>query len=53
MSDFILCITKNGCTCGAPADTPAGMHHDHCTVNPAKPDGTGCRICKIPPERSS
>jgi hypothetical protein len=49
IDQIILCVTPSGCTCGAPADTPSGMHHDHCRVNPAKPDGRGCRVCKTPP----
>jgi hypothetical protein len=54
MSDrIILCETPDGCTCGAPASTPAGMHHDHCPVNPAEPDGSGCRVCKIAPDPST
>lgn len=48
----ILCVTGDGCTCGAPVSTPSGMHHDHCAVNPAEPDGSGCRVCKIEPNYS-
>lgn len=28
----ILCETAGTCTCGAPATTPRGMHHDYCGV---------------------
>lgn len=28
----ILCETTGACTCGAPATTPRGMHHDYCGV---------------------
>lgn len=32
----IVCTTDTRvCTCGAPADTPSGMHHDYCPTNPA------------------
>ena len=28
----VICQTPKGCTCGAPATTPRGMHHDYCVV---------------------
>jgi hypothetical protein len=32
--NVILCVTRDGCTCGAPASTPSGMHHCDCPVHP-------------------
>lgn len=35
-----LCETDtSACTCGAPVDTPSGMHHDYCPTNPASRSG--------------
>jgi len=32
---FRLCETDDSrCTCGAPKDTPGGMHHAYCPANP-------------------
>lgn len=48
MSDrVILCESEGECSCGAPAANPAFMHHKHCPVNPAEPDGSGCRVCRL------
>lgn len=43
VSSVILCGNLDGrrCTCGAPADTPNGMHHTYCPVNPASRTGGG------------
>ena len=43
----ILCGNLRGekCTCGAPADTPNGMHHSYCPVNPAS---RRCPACGMP-----
>lgn len=34
MSAIICGTDGRNCTCGAPADTPGGMHHDYCPCNP-------------------
>lgn len=44
----ILCVTPDGCECGAPAATPSGMHHTHCPANPKPDDGRPCRVCRLP-----
>jgi hypothetical protein len=47
MSDrIILCVTREGCTCGAPASTPAGMHHCDCAVHPGWCGQAGCLPCE-------
>jgi hypothetical protein len=46
MSSFILCVTRDGCTCGAPASTPAGMHHCDCPVHPGWCRQSGCLPCQ-------
>jgi hypothetical protein len=42
---IILCVTKDGCTCGAPASTPAGMHHCDCAVHPGWCGDAQCVAC--------
>lgn len=44
--DEILCETPSGCTCGAPASTPAGMHHCDCAVHPGWCRQEGCLPCE-------
>jgi hypothetical protein len=41
-----LCVTGEGCTCGAPVSTPAGMHHCDCPVHPGWCGRTGCLPCE-------
>jgi hypothetical protein len=43
--DVILCVTPSGCTCGAPADTPSGMHHCDCAVHPGWCGSPWCVAC--------
>lgn len=33
----LICETPDGCTCGAPATTPRGMHRDYCAVRHPAP----------------
>lgn len=32
LPQVVLCETPDGCTCGAPATTPRGMHHGYCAI---------------------
>lgn len=35
LGPIIVCTTDTtSCNCGAPVNTPAGMHHDDCPTNP-------------------
>lgn len=45
-SPFIICETPSGCTCGAPASTPAGMHHCDCAVHPGWCGASSCLPCQ-------
>ena len=42
----VLCATGDGCTCGAPASTPAGMHHCDCAVHPGWCGQAWCLPCE-------
>jgi hypothetical protein len=32
VAPVVACETPEGCTCGAPASTPVGMHRDDCAL---------------------
>ena len=43
---IIICETPDGCTCGAPASTPSGMHHCDCAAHPGWCRQVGCLPCE-------
>ena len=46
MPVVLICETPKGCTCGAPADTPRGMHHCDCAISFGRCREAGCALCE-------